>query len=225
MLELYMVDIRESILPEQYKEWLLKISVEQRMRVEKFRYVEDAKRTLYGDILIRYLIGQKLNLKNTNIQIQRNAYGKPFLKGYPIFHYNISHSGKWVICALSRYPVGVDIEQIKSIDLEIAKRYFTRGEYVSILNIPEIRRSNAFFRIWTAKESYVKYAGKGLSIPLNSFAVSLEKSITQTVDIDKTCAIKTLETIDDQYIVSLCYCIKAAEQLSIQKIKLGDIRL
>ena len=40
-------------------------------------------------------------------------HGKPFLKNYPDWHFNISHCKNAVCCVLSRENVGIDIEEIK----------------------------------------------------------------------------------------------------------------
>lgn len=66
--------------------------------------------------------------------------------------------------------MGVDVERIRSADLKIARRFFTDNEYRYITKTGsdiDIR----FFEIWTKKEAFIKYIGKGLSIPLNSFDV------------------------------------------------------
>lgn len=224
MLKLYVVDIEESITNGQYTEWLDKITDDQRTRITQFRFAEDAKRTLYGDILVRHLICQRLHIENKDIVIERNAYGKPFLRGYPVFCYNISHAGKWVICAVCDQQVGVDIEQIKPINLEVAKRFFTKNEYNEIMVEPKINQLNTFYHLWTANESYIKYIGKGLSIPLDSFFVLKKKLGIYKVDIDEKCTIKTLENLEG-YIISICYHAILEQQLDLKYMKMKEIKL
>ena len=36
--------------------------------------------------------------------------------------------------------------------------------------MPQSERTKMFYTYWTLKESYVKYLGKGLSVPLDSFS-------------------------------------------------------
>lgn len=221
MVEVYAVNITEPLTEMRFEHFRSLLSMEKQERISRFRYPNDVKRTLYGDVLIRYLVKQKLMIPNNQMEFGQNEYGKPFLKGYPVFHYNISHAGNWVICAVSSQPIGVDIEEIKPIDLEIAKRYFARSEYNSIISNPADRRQTIFYHFWTAKESYIKYDGRGLSIPLNSFSV-LNNGVDQyKVDLDNRCFIQTVETLKG-YVLSIC---QNTMGMVIQKVQLGEIEI
>ncbi len=224
MVELYIIDINDLVSKEQYMKWLNKISDELRKRILRFRFLEDAKRTLYGEIIVRYLACQKLHIKNEDIKIERNLYGKPFLKGYPVFSYNISHAGKWIICIIANYEVGVDIEPVKFINLDIAKRFFTKNEYEMILMESIDNQQQLFYQIWTAKESYIKYIGRGLSIPLNSFTIYKEYSDIYKVDIDKSCIIRSIKLLEN-YVISICYNLLEKQQIEFHKIKMEEITL
>lgn len=224
IVELYIIDINDLVSKEQYTEWLNKVSSESQKRIRRFRFLEDAKRSLYGEILVRYLACQKLHIKNEDIKIERNLYGKPFLKGYPVFSYNISHAGKWIICVIADYPVGVDIELVKFINLDIAKRFFTKAEYEMILMETIDSQQQLFYQIWTAKESYIKYIGRGLSIPLNSFTIYKECSDIYKVDLDTSCIIKTINSFEN-YIVSICHTSLEEQQIEFRKIEMKEITL
>jgi len=73
--------------------------------------------------------------------------------------------------------VGIDIEQHRATDdLEsIAKHYFAPGEVAALEKITPEDRNAAFFRCWSRKEAFVKAVGAGLSLPLDSFCVSLDE--------------------------------------------------
>jgi 4'-phosphopantetheinyl transferase len=91
--------------------------------------------------------------------------------------FNASHSGGLALFAITLdREIGVDIEHVRPMrDLEgIAARFFSTRETADLMSLPEDQREEGFFRCWTRKEAYIKAIGDGLSVPLDSFAVSLE---------------------------------------------------
>lgn len=147
---------------------------EKKKRIERYSFIEDAKRTLFGDALVKWLISKKLGIRYRDIIFHYNEHGKPFLRGYPFFNFNISHSGDWVVCAISCKNVGIDIEQVMDIDLGIARRFFSEQEYKDIIGKPKHNQLSYFYDLWTLKESYIKYKGKGLSFLLDTFTINKE---------------------------------------------------
>ena len=73
--------------------------------------------------------------------------------------------------------IGVDIEYMRPLSsgeyIDLARHFFSPGECATLDSLPESARRQAFFNCWTRKESYIKARGMGLSIPLDSFDVSL----------------------------------------------------
>ncbi|MBJ7961304.1 4'-phosphopantetheinyl transferase superfamily protein [Bacillus cereus group sp. N28] len=135
----------------------------------------DINRTLIGDLLIRSLICQKYKINNEEIKFIYNEYGKPFVQNFSDFHFNISHSGEWVVCATANSNVGIDIERVSDIEaLKLANEFFSEEEFYDLSNMNSDEQINYFFDLWTLKESYIKTIGKGLYIPLNSFSVKKE---------------------------------------------------
>ncbi|MGM1567741.1 MULTISPECIES: 4'-phosphopantetheinyl transferase family protein [Bacillus cereus group] len=136
-----------------------------------FRKQKDALRSLLGDLLIRSIICEEFNISNSNIHFKFNEFGKPYLYNKPSFHFNISHSGEWVVCAIDHHaPVGIDIEQIKPIDFEIAKCFFSDDEYKHLLLQPTEKQLDYFYTLWTLKESFIKAHGEGFFMPFNTFS-------------------------------------------------------
>ena len=118
------------------------------------------------------------------LRVIKNKYGKEYIDGKNIF-YNISHSGGLLCSAVSDYEVGVDCETVREIDhLALAKRFFTPAEYDRIAGSAD--SLDEFFRIWTKKESFVKYTGEGFARHLSSFDVSDIDAIQATFRIGNT---------------------------------------
>lgn len=189
---LYYVEINDMLDEISFKKLLSFVCDEKQEKIKRFHFDIDKKLSLYSELLVRTIICQTLNIPNTEIIFDRNKYGKPYLRGYHDFHFNLSHTRDAIAVAVSNGPVGVDIEKFRDANIEIAKRFFTDGE-ASFITRNIIDTDKRFYEIWTKKEAYIKFIGKGLSIPLNSFDV---------LDNNISINIHTFEK--DDYIISVC---------------------
>lgn len=165
-----------------YQEVLNFLSEERRQRTLRYRRKEDRIRSVLTETLIRTLLIREYGLNNGSLRFAVNRYGKPYLADLPDFHFNLSHAGDYILCAIDQKPLGIDVEQIKPIDLSIASRFFATDENQEILRIPEDRRLDYFYQLWTAKESYIKFKGGGLSMPLNSFSLHISAGCIELVE-------------------------------------------
>jgi 4'-phosphopantetheinyl transferase len=122
-----------------------------------------------------------------DIAFNVNKFGKPELANAAAsgpegrLRFNLSHTKGLTLLALCLgADVGVDTEAVRSMaDLElIAESHFSESESAALQAIDPAERQRAFFRCWTRKEAFLKAHGRGLSIPLDSFAVSLAEEET-----------------------------------------------
>ena len=74
-------------------------------RINKLRVTDDKLRCLGAGLLIE-LIKKKYNI-NSNPVIDK--FGKPYFENSDIY-FNISHSGNYVVAAVSEHEIGVDIQ-------------------------------------------------------------------------------------------------------------------
>lgn len=95
--------------------------------------------------------------------ILKNENGKPYIQNHPEFHFNISHSGEWTVLAVSDNEVGVDIQIIKPIRNNLAKRFFTRRENQKLEQLNNEEFFTEFTRMWTLKEARTKVTGESLA--------------------------------------------------------------
>lgn len=159
-------------MPEGSEQYLLIIFFRKKYTLEKYTNKLDRIRSLLGELLIRTVAINRLRIDNNSLTFDKNQFGKPFLKGYPKFHFNISHSGDYVVCAISNSLIGIDIEKINQIDYEaIAKDFFSSPEYLYITQNDKHNNLKKFYNIWTLKESFIKCCGIGLSMPLDTFTI------------------------------------------------------
>ena len=77
-------------------------------------------------------------------------------------------------------PVGVDIEKQRAVDyLRLAERFFHPGETAYLLQAGD--PCEAFFTLWTLKESYLKATGDGFSAPLSYACILPDACMGATV--------------------------------------------
>lgn len=156
-----------------YERFLQNVSLCRREKALKYKNLTDSVRTVCGELLLRYGISQKYKkyISVEALHFQFTDYGKPYISGSNKLFFNISHSGRWVVCAVSGCEIGIDIEKIDTfIDLNLAEHCFHKKEIGSI-NTETEDKYELFFHFWTAKESYIKCTGKGLFEPLNHFCI------------------------------------------------------
>lgn len=154
------------------------IPEDRKIKASKFRFDKDKKLSCGAYILLNRMLEEK-NITNPLFKIEK--YGKAYISNYDSIHFNLSHSGKFVACAISDKEIGVDIEYNDSqIDLNIAKHYFYNEEYVNIMNSKN--PSDEFFKYWVLKESYMKYTGLGFNLSLDSFEIKVKDKITVRPD-------------------------------------------
>jgi 4'-phosphopantetheinyl transferase len=173
MFSIYCVSIKNFKEEDKLVYLLRYISKEEADKLMKFRKIDDRKRGLISEILARYFICDMLKVKNSEIILSTNKYGKPFVKNYSQIEYNISHSNEFIVCAIGNQPVGIDIEQISNIDLILSKKVFSVQEYEAFRKIGNSKKREYFYLLWTLKESFIKAKGFGLYMPLNSFNINI----------------------------------------------------
>ena len=110
------------------------LSSEEQERADRFRSEHDRTRFLLGRVVARSVLGHCLQKPAGDVQLTLDRLGKPVIASpsEPPIHFNISHSGDYVLFALARdRRVGVDVEQLRETkDLnEIAARYLSKIEY------------------------------------------------------------------------------------------------
>lgn len=106
------------------------------------------------------------------VSVEKDTWGKPFLKDYPGISVSISHSGGFVACAIGEKPVGVDLEVWKNRKngSRVVEKFHPE-EQSMLGELEEEQRQRAFFELWVLKESFLKAEGRGLRIRLDSFCV------------------------------------------------------
>ena len=106
------------------------LSPERAERVQRCRRADDKLRCIAGGLFMNKFLG--------GAKITVNKFGKPECDNGLCF--NISHSGSYVLFALSDSEVGCDIEKIQKVRWKLAKRFFSEGEYDILEKLNEEKR-------------------------------------------------------------------------------------
>ena len=178
MINQYAFNISEISSTADVHDLFSIISDERRERISRFRFEKDKLHCLFAGVLLRYALWETYGLRE--FAVEKNVFGKPYLKDHANVYFNISHSGDWVICGLGDQNLGIDVERMEDIEISIAEDFFAADECIYLNSLPERDRFDAFYTIWTLKESYTKNVGEGLNIPLDSFAIVLD---SERIDI------------------------------------------
>lgn len=186
----------------------LSVSEERRKKTDRIRFRKDKCLSLGAEYLLMCAC-REFGIDYKNESIIKTGFSKPVFSDSRV-HFNLSHSGERVMCIMSEFPVGCDVEKKHPVNLRIAKRFFAEDEYRAIESCEtQEAREDMFFRLWTLKESFMKCTGLGLSLPLNGFSISVnggEACVKQSVD--QACYTLFERNYDDGY--RYAWCIKGS---------------
>lgn len=98
-------------------------------------------------------------------EIDTTDNGRPVFTGSGLPDFNISHSGEYIMVALSYgHRLGLDVEHIRPRNklMALAKYSFSAEEYQWLMAQPESQQTDRFWQLWTLRESTLKLAAKGV---------------------------------------------------------------
>lgn len=139
------------------------LSGERQNAVLRMKFENDRKRSILGEYLVRNAVFEEFGVNQADLIIRRTENGKPFCENAPI-HFSIGHSKDMVVCGIHHSPIGVDVEFIRPLDLRITRFACTEKD-LDFINCGEDQKEKElrFFRLWTAKEAFIKFHGKILA--------------------------------------------------------------
>lgn len=144
------------------KDQLLTKELYQISKVNKIRNYE----SIYSKALLIFILNQYYKVDVESIKLFTNDYGKPYLFGENNIYFNITHSGDYIVCAISDKEIGVDLQYKNIFEYErLVKRFFSLEERKRIKSL------DIFYEVWSKKEAYLKYLGIGLVKGLDFFSI------------------------------------------------------
>jgi len=166
-----------TTLVERLRQFL---SPDELARADRFHFERDQQHFIVARGCLRTILSRYLRMHAAEIEFAYGDKGKPQLAGScarsQTFYFNLAHSEGLAIYAVTRVgEIGIDLERIRPefTGDEIANRFFSPGEVACLNGMPKEQRAEAFFNCWTRKEAFIKAMGRGLSLPLDQFEVTL----------------------------------------------------
>jgi 4'-phosphopantetheinyl transferase len=155
--------------------WRATLSADEIARAERLRFARDRNRYIARHGILRLLLAREFDRAPAALRFATNRYGKPLLVDGGC-EFNLSSSRGFGLFALSAdLALGCDIEfhDPRFLAENLPERFFSPAESEELRNLPAAAQTAAFFDGWTRKEACVKARGLGMSLPLDSFDISL----------------------------------------------------
>lgn len=202
--------LRESERAARLESWRATLSVEERRRAAAFLAPEHGQNYIAAHAALRFVLGMYLGVSPALVAIGPSNGTKPTLavtvgigandrgfveREWLNLRFNLSHTrGAVLIGIAAGRELGVDIEWQRPIeDLEgMARSVMSDGELSQWNKLGPESRMQAFYHVWTRKESYLKAIGLGLfrslqdvTVPVSSDALKDAQRDTRRV-IDRS---------------------------------------
>ncbi len=201
-VQVYYQSIHDIVINEQL---LLTLQPKRREQLLSFRFEADKKRCAAAGLLLwEHLYHHHPEC----FTVSYNAAGKPSVSSSSICastipFFNLSHSGDFVMLAISDTPVGCDIEHLHKAIL--SHHVFHPKELTRLRSLHEgDARNREFLRLWTAKEAFLKAIGTGIDANAATYDFSSENSIFLADGSLWTIEHQTLPDFPE-YLSCICY--------------------
>lgn len=187
--------------------------------LHNYRHRQTAIQRIAGESLVGLHLRKTRRTEIKNLHINKEEHGKPYIEALPDYHFNISHSGKYVIAAFSSQPIGIDIERRGRTRMNVAQRFFHPEECSLLQQLSEEERKERLTDYWAVKESFLKYLGTGLTRSLSSFQVLFKNGEVALLEEEHLLPLHIIPCpIDPEF---ACYlCTTSPAPVRITEIKL-----
>lgn len=155
------------------------LTKEELERADRFHFQRHRAHFIVARGLLRTILSRYLKIEPRRLRFRYGPKGKPELAGDTSrrgLRFNISHSHGLALYAVTDdRQIGVDVERIRPdvTGEKIAERFFCPREAATLRELPAEVRQQAFYTCWTRKEAYLKAIGKGITLRLDQFEVSV----------------------------------------------------
>ena len=134
------------------------------MKIFYYENYKDIFTDLQGSQLTDALIVKaagEFGIDDEDVHVIRDHRNKPYLAPRSRYRLSVSvsHCMNTFACIISHSNCGIDIQNPKKTDIgKIAGRFFSIGEQ----KLVDEGGTDTFYRLWTMKEAYAKFTGRGI---------------------------------------------------------------
>lgn len=190
------------------EKWNPYLSLERRKMAEEKKQANDRQLLLCAEILLNRSLEIVCPGIALPVSYERNAHGKPYLlpPNEKIF-VNWSHSGDYVLCAVSDREVGVDLQEIvREPGENLVRRALRPSERIFYEEADAQEKKRVFYEYWALKESFLKALGTGFQTSLEDFSIEMGASgpkILQKIN-EKKYQCRCLDFAEGNYTAAVC---------------------
>ena len=153
MINIYLFDEIDSLGDDFVQNNMPALPRFRREECERYQQDFDKKACVAAFLLLQYGLRKQFGITEP-VTFDYNEHGKPYLREFPNVHFNLSHCKKAIVCVLSDAEVGVDVQDIRSLNMNTALRTCSESEIEQLEKSEYSER--LFCKFWTQKESYSK---------------------------------------------------------------------
>ena len=169
----YTADITALNDPAVFDRLLGAVPAYRRDKAMRFKFPGGRAQSLGVGLLLR-IACRDFGIEGADAYVVLGENGKPAFRDVPDVHFNLSHSKTRVMCVVSPYEAGCDVERVRPGRSRLAERFFKESENAWIRSFPEGEAQDiAFCRLWTLKECYMKVTGRGMALSPDKFTLSV----------------------------------------------------
>lgn len=236
MVHIYYMRFNTSISDHEKDLYIQLLSEKRKKRVLRIKSSKAALECMETGLFLRYGLEQ-LEEKNLYQNVARRENGKPYIINSNI-HFNLSHSGEYVILIIADRECGVDIQKQVKNQERLAKRIMHEQEYVCYAGEQEEMIKNEWLSwCWCAKEAYLKWTGAGIQYAMSTLNMSAflsDSRVYHIEDMGKTkgggydmiiddlpCTMLRFK-LEQEYYGTICmerpFCLNSVKAIKIEQV-------
>lgn len=158
---------------EIFEKWYHRMPQYRKNKIDKYKPLRSKRLSLGAGILL-YKGLEMLGAGDAVIFDDDNQ--KPHVQGATDLEFNLSHSGNLAVCAFSDTGVGIDVQETERFSENLMNHIYKAEEikYIKLRSKNQLEEELLCTKMWTMKESIMKYYGKGLSMDPRRIFIDME---------------------------------------------------